>query len=91
MRAPLVVIAQPRILAGWVPAKDRAMLGLEDITSPPAPGSLRRYVLWPFDRAESRGRLRGITVRLEEGKVLVLGFRWAVQGKHGCCGGLPQG
>ncbi|KAF6266656.1 hypothetical protein COO60DRAFT_1623446 [Scenedesmus sp. NREL 46B-D3] len=31
--------------------------------------------LWPFDRPESKGQLKGVSLRLEDGKVLVLGFR----------------
>ena len=32
-------------------------------------------VLWPFDRGESRGKLRAATLRLSHDKVLVLGYR----------------
>lgn len=78
-----------RILSGWVPASERATLGLTDITASaaaatPAAGSaanssemVRRYTLWPYDRPESKGQLKGVSLRLEDGKVLVLGYRWA--------------
>jgi hypothetical protein len=35
----------------------------------------RRYTLWPYDRPESKGQLKGVTMRIEDGKVLVLGYR----------------
>lgn len=67
-----------RILAGWVPGSERETLGLSDMAPGPA-GSApvpRRYTLWPYDRPESKGQLKGVTLRIEDGKVLVLGFRW---------------
>jgi hypothetical protein len=76
-----------RILSGWVPARERVILSLTDLTPDPAPDGaavaeplVRRYSLWPFDRPESKGQLKGVSLRLEDGKVLVLGFR--------CAGGL---
>jgi hypothetical protein len=72
-----------RILSGWVPARERATLSLADLTPEPVPAGeaaaavplVRRYSLWPFDRPESKGQLKGVSLRLEDGKVLVLGFR----------------
>ncbi|WIA29149.1 hypothetical protein OEZ86_011660 [Tetradesmus obliquus] len=71
-----------RILSGWVPARERVTLSLADLTpaAQPANGAaatprVRRYSLWPFDRPESKGQLKGASLRLEDGKVLVLGFR----------------
>lgn len=73
-----------RILSGWVPARERVTLSLADLTpaAQPANGAaatprVRRYSLWPFDRPESKGQLKGASLRLEDGKVLVLGFRCA--------------
>jgi hypothetical protein len=72
-----------RILSGWVPARERVTLSLADLAPGPAPAEgaaavplVRRYSLWPFDRPESKGQLKGVSLRLEDGKVLVLGFRW---------------
>lgn len=62
-------------MAGWVPADERVTLGLTDLGADAGGPRVRRYVLWPFDRAESKGRLKGLSLRLEDGKVLVLGYR----------------
>jgi hypothetical protein len=62
-----------RILAGWVPGKERANIALLEATS--AATTTRRYLLWPFDRPESRGKLKGITIRIAGDKLLILGFR----------------
>jgi hypothetical protein len=64
-----------RILAGWVPGTERVTLGLADMAAPSGPVT-RRYTLWPYDRPESKGQLKGVTLRIEDGKVLVLGYRW---------------
>lgn len=77
-----------RILSGWVPASERVTLGLLDIATPTTPTSaagsaanssevVRHFVLWPYDRPESKGQLKGVSLRLEDGKVLVLGYRCA--------------
>lgn len=64
-----------RILAGWVPGSERVTLGLAD--SAGTSGAVtRRYTLWPYDRPESKGQLKGVTLRIEDSKVLVLGYRW---------------
>jgi hypothetical protein len=67
---------QQRILAGWVPAAERAHITLADVAVGDQPQE-HRFVLWPYDRAESKGRLRGVSIRLEDGKVLVMGYRSA--------------
>lgn len=69
-----------RILSGWVPASERLTLGLSDMTAPQpgsegSMGNVRRYTLWPYDRPESKGKLKGVSLRLENGKILVLGYR----------------
>jgi hypothetical protein len=64
-----------RILAGWVPASERALVTLEDVATPPAGGRTYQYVLWPYDRQESKGQLKAVTIRLTGDKVLVLGYR----------------
>jgi hypothetical protein len=59
-----------------VPGAERVTLGLSDMA--PAAGTppvTRRYTLWPYDRPESKGQLKGVTLRIEGGKVLVLGYR----------------
>ncbi len=51
-------------------------LGLSDLAAVPiASPVIRRYTLWPYDRPESKGQLKGVTLRIEGGKVLVLGYR----------------
>ena len=37
-----------RILAGWVPAADRARLSLSAVQAPPVNGSTFEYTLWPY-------------------------------------------
>ena len=75
-----------RIMAGWVPAAERVTLGLADLAPAGSgqPPVTRRFLLWPYDRSESKGRLKGVVLRLEDGKVLALGFRrvvgWPVVG-----------
>jgi hypothetical protein len=58
------------ILSGWVPARERVTLSLTDLTPEPAPAGaavaeplVRRYSLWPFDRPESKGQLKGVSLR----------------------------
>ena len=70
-----------RIQTGWIPGTERDHIPLTAIvasstssTSPPA-ASTFEYVLWPFDRSESRGKLKVVTVRLASDKILTLGFR----------------
>ncbi len=76
----------PRILAGWVPAKERIHIDVLAETSvaaaaaaaaatPPPPPQRHELVLWPYDRGESRGKLRGVTLRISPTQLLVLGFR----------------
>jgi hypothetical protein len=55
-------------------------LGLSELSAAAAAASssgpvTRRYTLWPYDRPESKGQLKGVTLRVEDGKVLVLGYR----------------
>lgn len=76
-----------RILSGWVPASERALLGLADVAALGAATSgsstnatnsskvVWQYTLWPYDRPESKGQVKGVSIRLEDGKVLVLGYR----------------
>jgi hypothetical protein len=76
LAALLLLLLLCRILAGWVPGAERVTLGLSDMA--PAAGAApvtRRYTLWPYDRPESKGQLKGVTLRIEGGKVLVLGYR----------------
>lgn len=60
-----------RMYAGWVPAAERVALASSDVQKP----SVRKMVLWPFDRPESKGQLKALTMRLAPDSVLVLGYR----------------
>ncbi len=59
-----------------MPGNERETIPLSAIQAPKPGGEVRRYVLWPYDRAESRGRLKGVSLRLEDGRMVVLGYRW---------------
>jgi hypothetical protein len=73
---PLTVAAGcHRILAGWVPGSERVTLGLADMAAGSSGPVVRRFTLWPYDRPESKGQLKGVALRIEDGKVLVLGYR----------------
>lgn len=73
-----------RIMSGWVPGDERVTLSLADLSpataSDGSSGSpvVRRFVLWPYDRPESKGQLKGVSLRVEDGKVLVLGYRCVI-------------
>lgn len=62
---------QHRIEVGWVKGRER----LHVPTSKLKTRSVVRVQLWPFDRAESRGRLKGITLRPSPSTSLVIGYR----------------
>lgn len=73
-----------------MPGSERAAIGLSDMVPPAATGPVSRsYTLWPYDRPETKGQLKGVTVRVEDGKVLVLGYRCA--GSHGPCAACQTG
>ena len=69
-----------RTMAGWLSGGERAVLTPADLAVP----SRRRLVLWPFDRAESRGNLMALSIQRGQDEVLVVGFRsaphWEVGG-----------
>ena len=67
--------ASSRIRAGWVPATERSSLRLDEVATPPAGGKTYEYILWPYDRQESKGKMKSVTIRLAGDKVLVLGYR----------------
>jgi hypothetical protein len=71
-----------RSLAGWVRGGGRLVLGAAELAEP----SERRVVLWPFDRAESRGRLVGLALRRAPGEVVLLGLRAAAHWPEGGAG-----
>ena len=68
-----------RSLAGWVHGGGRLVLGAAELAEP----SERRVLLWPFDRAESRGRLVGLALRRAPGEVVLLGLRAAAHWPEG--------
>ncbi|GAB4822461.1 hypothetical protein N2152v2_009507 [Parachlorella kessleri] len=78
-----------RIMAGWVGGSQRRLLTQDDLAQP---GS-QQLMLWPFDRAESRGNLMGLTIRRSDNEVLVVGYRsashWQDARRAASAGGVP--
>ena len=64
-------LCHSRILAGWVKGNEKHHISLSHTREL----HTHRFVLWPYDRAISRGRLMAITMRLTPNKILVFGYR----------------
>ena len=62
-----------RTIAGWLRGSKRLVLGPSELSK----SGVRRLVLWPFDRSESRGQLLSISIRRGPNEVIMLGFRSA--------------
>jgi len=66
-----------RVMAGWVPSAERYDLNFLTRAGSASKQSLvSNVVLWPFDRGESRGKLKVITMRISVDELLVLSYRW---------------
>eukprot|EP00798_Chlamydomonas_sp_ICE-L_P003605 gene3605-13688_t len=70
--------AYARLTAGWIPSPERSHLEVTHFNANKGGlSSSTDFVLWPFDRGESRGKLKMITMRISPSQVLVLAFRSA--------------
>ena len=65
-----------RTLAGWFRHSQRHVIGLDEISSPIP--TQRTYILWPFDRSESRHQgTVSVALRRSPDEILLLGYRSA--------------